>query len=93
MRSGLAMVDPFLDVLAPAQHVAVHHLGLFRDPSPLQAVGHYNDIATASNPATYGFAVDQLIATGATVSAAIDSLNLCCSMIRRERDPRANHSR
>lgn len=74
MRSGLAMVGALLDVLAPAQHVAVHHLGLVRDPSPLQAVGYYNNIPTASNPATYAFVVDPLIATGATVSAAIDSL-------------------
>jgi uracil phosphoribosyltransferase len=74
MRSGLAMVDPFLDVLAPAQNVTVHHLGLFRDPSTLQAVEYYNNIPTAGNPARYAFVVDPLIATGATVSAAIDSL-------------------
>ncbi|THY36893.1 hypothetical protein D6D01_00070 [Aureobasidium pullulans] len=74
MRSGLAMVDPFLEVLTPAHKVAVHHLGLFRDPSTLQAVEYYNNIPTAGDPATYAFVVDPLIATGATVSAAIDSL-------------------
>jgi uracil phosphoribosyltransferase len=79
MRSGLAMVDPFLDVLAPSQNVAVHHLGLFRDPSTLQAIEYYNNIPTAGNPATYAFVVDPLIATGATVSAAIDSLKYVVS--------------
>ena len=74
MRSGLAMVDPFLEVLTPAHKVAVHHLGLFRDPSTLQAVEYYNNIPTAGNPASYAFVIDPLIATGATVSAAIDSL-------------------
>jgi uracil phosphoribosyltransferase len=79
MRSGLAMVDPFLDVLASAQNVSVHHLGLFRDPSTMQAVEYYNNIPTAGNPATYAFVIDPLIATGATVSAAIDSLKYVIS--------------
>lgn len=74
MRSGLAMVNPFLKVLTPAHKVAIHHLGLFRDPSTLQAVEYYNNIPTAGNPAKYAFVVDPLIATGATISAAIDSL-------------------
>lgn len=79
MRSGLAMVEPFLEVLTPANKVSVHHLGLFRDPSTLQAVEYYNNIPTAGNPATYAFVLDPLIATGATVSAAIDSLKFVLS--------------
>lgn len=79
MRSGLAMVEPFLEVLAPAHKVSVHHLGLFRDPSTLQAVEYYNNIPTAGNPAKYAFVLDPLIATGATVSAAIDSLKFVLS--------------
>ncbi|KAH0333938.1 uracil phosphoribosyltransferase, partial [Aureobasidium melanogenum] len=74
MRSGLAMVDSFLDVLTPAHKVAVHHLGLFRDPSTLEAVEYYNNIPVSGNPAKYAFVVDPLVATGASVCAAIDSL-------------------
>ncbi|KAG9734325.1 uracil phosphoribosyltransferase, partial [Aureobasidium melanogenum] len=74
MRSGLAMVDPFLDVLTPAHKVAVHHLGLFRDPSTLEAVEYYNNLPVSGNPAKYAFVVDPLVATGASVCAAIDSL-------------------
>lgn len=87
MRSGLAMVDSFLDVLSPAHKVAVHHLGLFRDPSTLQAVEYYNNIPTAGDPATYAFVVDPLVATGATVSAAIDSLKYVGIQFRHS----ANH--
>lgn len=74
MRSGLAMVDSCLEVLTPAHKVAVHHLGLFRDPSTLEAVEYYNNIPTSGDPAKYAFVVDPLVATGASVCAAIDSL-------------------
>lgn len=81
MRSGLAMVDSFLDVLTPAHKVAVHHLGLFRDPSTLEAVEYYNNIPVSGNPARYAFVVDPLVATGASVCAAIDSLKYVAGLI------------
>ena len=74
MRSGLAMVDATLDVLSPSHKVSVYHLGLFRDPTTLEAVEYYNNIPVEGEPAKYGLIVDPLLATGSTVAAAIDSL-------------------
>ncbi|KAF1970985.1 uracil phosphoribosyltransferas-like protein [Bimuria novae-zelandiae CBS 107.79] len=81
LRSGLSMVPALISLLP--QPVAVHHLGLYREKSTLQPVEYYNNLPyhspTASNPNATGpselaIIVDPVIATGATASAAIDSL-------------------
>ncbi|RDW71028.1 PRTase-like protein [Coleophoma cylindrospora] len=74
MRSGLAMVDPVLDIMVPGSKVVVHHLGLFRDRETLEAVEYYNNIPTTNPPVDHAFIVDPLLATGTTAVAAIDTL-------------------
>jgi uracil phosphoribosyltransferase len=74
MRSGLSMVDATLDILCPSHPASVYHLGLFRDKSTLEAIEYYNNIPTEGEAAKNGLIVDPLLATGATVTAAIDSL-------------------
>lgn len=73
---------PALTSLLP-QPVAVHHLGLYREKSTLQPVEYYNNLPyhapttsnpNASGPSELAIIVDPVIATGATASAAIDSL-------------------
>ncbi|CZT21473.1 related to Putative uracil phosphoribosyltransferase urg2 [Ramularia collo-cygni] len=74
MRSGLAMVDATLEILCPSHPTSVYHLGLFRDSTTLEAIEYYNNIPTEGEAAKNGLIVDPLLATGATVTAAIDSL-------------------
>jgi uracil phosphoribosyltransferase len=74
MRSGLAMLDATLELLDSTHNLSVHHLGLFRHSSTLEAVEYYNNIPTEGRAAKYGIIVDPLLATGSTVTAAINSL-------------------
>lgn len=70
LRAGLAMADGLLDLLPEA---AVAHLGLYRDPSTLDAIEYYfkapADIAT--RPVLL---VDPMLATGNSAVAALDRL-------------------
>ncbi|KAK3680176.1 hypothetical protein LTR78_000553 [Recurvomyces mirabilis] len=77
LRSGLSMLDAVQSLL-PAP-VTVHHLGMYRDKSTLQAVEYYNNLPpyrTADDTGGMDLAiiVDPIIATGSTVCAAIDTL-------------------
>lgn len=81
LRSGLSMVSALTSLLP--EPVPVHHLGLYREKSTLQPVEYYNNLpyhsSTTSNPNASGpselaIVLDPVIATGATASAAIDSL-------------------
>lgn len=84
LRSGLGMVDA-VQTLLP-NPVAVHHLGLYREPSTLEPVEYYNNLpehitagsgATAageSAPSSLAIIVDPVIATGGTCAAAIQTL-------------------
>ncbi|KAG0645157.1 uracil phosphoribosyltransferase [Hyphodiscus hymeniophilus] len=74
MRSGLAMVDPVLEIMVPGSKVKVHHLGLFREKTTLQAIEYYNNIQTSEMPVPHAIIVDPLLATGNTSAAAIDTL-------------------
>jgi uracil phosphoribosyltransferase len=74
MRSGLAMVDPILELLVPGNKVVVHHLGLFRERKTLEAIEYYNNIPTETTPVDHAIIVDPLLATGTTSVAAIDTL-------------------
>ncbi|KAL9099570.1 MAG: hypothetical protein Q9163_004950 [Psora crenata] len=87
LRSGLGMLEAF-QLLLP-HPVPVHHLGLYREPSTLQAVEYYNNLPyhrplfTAAGdhavdqegrvPQT-AILLDPVIATGGTASAAIQTL-------------------
>jgi uracil phosphoribosyltransferase len=70
LRAGLAMAEGMLD-LVPSARVA--HIGLYRDPSSLQAVEYYfktpEDVADR-----LVIVVDPMLATGHTAIAAIDRL-------------------
>ncbi len=60
--------------------VAVHHLGLYREPSTLQPVEYYNNLPNlAPGPEAPGrvslaIVLDPVIATGGTCAAAIQTL-------------------
>lgn len=71
-----------LQLLLP-HSVPVHHLGLFREPTTLQAVEYYNNLPyhrpTNQNPDPHpvpaiAILLDPVIATGGTSSAAIQTL-------------------
>jgi uracil phosphoribosyltransferase len=56
--------------------VSIHHLGMYRDKSTLQAVEYYNNLPQHTTDTSMDLAiiVDPIIATGSTVCAAIDTL-------------------
>ena len=81
LRSGLGMLEA-LQILLP-DPVPVHHLGLFREPTSLQPVEYYNNLPyhrpTSVNHDPFpippiAILLDPVIATGATASAAIQTL-------------------
>ncbi|KAG5301283.1 uracil phosphoribosyltransferase [Histoplasma ohiense] len=81
LRSGLGMVQAIQDLLPSP--VAIHHLGLFREPTTLHPVEYYNNLPfkpLAENPqknaaaVSLAIIVDPIIATGATCAAAIQTL-------------------
>ncbi|KAI4113771.1 MAG: hypothetical protein LQ345_005322 [Seirophora villosa] len=83
LRSGLGMVDALQSLLpSPA---AVHHLGLFREPTTLQPVEYYNNLpyhhpsGSSADPTAplypdIAILLDPIIATGGTSVAAIQTL-------------------
>ncbi|ROW17459.1 hypothetical protein VPNG_00631 [Cytospora leucostoma] len=78
LRSGLAMVEA-IQILLP-DPAAVHHLGLYREPTTLEPVEYYNNLpnhittSTAESPAGLAIILDPVIATGGTCAAAIQTL-------------------
>ncbi len=60
--------------------VAVHHLGLYREPSTLEPVEYYNNLPNSladsqgPGPASLAIVLDPVIATGGTCAAAIQTL-------------------
>ncbi|KAG6003581.1 hypothetical protein E4U21_001868 [Claviceps maximensis] len=81
LRSGLGMVDAVQTILPIS--VPVHHLGMYREPSTLDAVEYYNNLphhisppddTAASNSSSLVILVDPIIATGGTCVAAIQTL-------------------
>lgn len=77
LRSGLSMVDAVQGLLP--MPVSVHHLGMYREKTTLQPVEYYNNLpyhkaGEQSGIADLAIIVDPIIATGATVCAAIETL-------------------
>lgn len=72
---------PALEALLP-HPVPTHHLGMYREKSTLQPVEYYNNLPyhkpsspdPGSAASELAIVVDPIIATGSTVSAAIDTL-------------------
>ena len=79
LRSGLSMLEAVQSLLP--WPVSVHHLGMYRDKSTLQAVEYYNNLpqhqhkaGSEDNLMDLAIIIDPIIATGSTVCAAIDTL-------------------
>jgi uracil phosphoribosyltransferase len=70
LRAGLAMVEPFLDLIPSAQ---VRHLGLYRDEETALPVQYYNRLP-AEKPADVAFILDPMLATGGSATLAIKAL-------------------
>ena len=72
------MVDA-VQTLLPGP-VAVHHLGLYREPSTLEPVEYYNNLpehvsgGSGDSPSSLAIIVDPVIATGGTAAAAVSTL-------------------
>ncbi|KAF7559199.1 hypothetical protein G7046_g4966 [Stylonectria norvegica] len=74
LRSGLAMMEPFLDTISDDADVVVYHLGLFREKQTLSPVEYYNKLPPKDPKITHAFILDPLVATGGTAEAAINIL-------------------
>ncbi|KXH37399.1 uracil phosphoribosyltransferase [Colletotrichum simmondsii] len=79
LRSGLGMVEAVQTILPTP--VAVHHLGLYREPSTLEPVEYYNNLPNHVSPdgsnagaSELAIVLDPVIATGGTCAAAIQTL-------------------
>lgn len=70
LRAGLGMVDPILQLIPSAE---VWHLGLHRDEETAQPVSYYSKLPKA-NPPDVAMVLDPMLATGGSISAAIEAL-------------------
>ncbi len=70
LRAGLGLLPGFLAVVEDA---VVAHLGIFRDPATLAAVPYYANLPEDLAGAPV-FALDPMLATGHSGSAALDAL-------------------
>jgi uracil phosphoribosyltransferase len=70
LRAGLGMVDPILQLIPTAE---VWHLGLYRDEETAQPVSYYSKLPKA-NPPDVAMVLDPMLATGGSISAAIETL-------------------
>lgn len=70
LRAGMGMVDALLTLMPYAN---VGHIGIYRDEATLQPHVYYFKIPPA-NPAQYYFVCDPMLATGGTITTAINHL-------------------
>lgn len=70
LRAGLGMVDPVLDLIPSAE---VWHLGLYRDEATAQPVEYYSKLPPG-RPVDAALIVDPMLATGGSVTAALETL-------------------
>lgn len=70
LRAGLSMVDPVLDLVPTAE---VWHLGLYRDEETARPVRYYDKLPE-KRPVDVALIVDPMLATGGSVTAALQSL-------------------
>jgi uracil phosphoribosyltransferase len=70
LRAGLGMVDPILNLIPTAE---VWHLGLYRDEATAQPVEYYSKLPKTS-PVDVALVVDPMLATGGSVTAALEAL-------------------
>jgi uracil phosphoribosyltransferase len=72
LRSGMAMLEPFVSAWPEDTNMVIYHLGLFRDRQTLQPVEYYNKLSKKNASIKHAYILDPLIATGGTAAAAID---------------------
>ena len=70
LRAGLSMVDPVLDLMPTAE---VWHLGLYRDEATARPVRYYDKLPE-KRPVDVALILDPMLATGGSVTAALQSL-------------------
>ncbi|MCE9531491.1 MAG: uracil phosphoribosyltransferase [Planctomycetes bacterium] len=70
LRAGLGMAEAMLQVLPKS---CVWHLGLFRDHHTHQPITYYNKLPPVPN-IDIGFVVDPMLATGGSLTVAVDIL-------------------
>lgn len=71
LRSGMAMMNEFVDAFPDEANISIYHLGLFRDRQTLVPVEYYNKLGLRSPDLKRGYILDPLLATGGTAEAAI----------------------
>lgn len=82
LRSGLSMIDALTSVLP--NPVPIHHLGMYRSKPTFEPIEYYNNLPyhrssslpseDATGPSDLAIVIDPVIATGATATAAVDTL-------------------
>lgn len=70
LRAGLSMVDPVLDLMPTSE---VWHLGLYRDEETARPIRYYDKLPV-KRPVDVALILDPMLATGGSVSAALQSL-------------------
>jgi uracil phosphoribosyltransferase len=70
LRAGLALVDPFVELL-PAS--VVMHLGMYRNEETAKPVWYYNKL-DEQVPVDRALILDPMLATGGSVVAAVEAL-------------------
>lgn len=70
LRAGLGMVEPVLDLIPSAE---VWHLGLYRDEATAEPVEYYSKLPPG-RPVDTALIVDPMLATGGSVTAALETL-------------------
>lgn len=74
LRSGLAMMEPFVSHLPSDTNMVIYHLGIFREKQSLQPIEYYNKLAPKGANIKRAFILDPVVATGGTAGAAINIL-------------------
>jgi uracil phosphoribosyltransferase len=70
LRAGLALVDPFVELLPTS---VVIHLGMYRNEETAEPVWYYNKL-DEQVPAERALILDPMLATGGSVMAAVEAL-------------------
>lgn len=70
LRAGLGMVDVALELMPSAE---VWHLGLYRDEATARPVRYYIKLPE-NHPVDVAFVLDPMLATGGSVTAALEAL-------------------
>ncbi|MBT4846969.1 MAG: uracil phosphoribosyltransferase [Planctomycetaceae bacterium] len=70
LRAGLALVDPFVDLLPKS---VVIHLGMYRNEETAKPIWYYNKLDEQA-PVARAIILDPMLATGGSVVVAVEAL-------------------